>query len=107
MLYFIINFFKDSVLKQQIILLFRTHNLFQSINFSAAVGEVSSSAVVKIFVDHCRIKSLYVSPVISSLPDHKAQYMVLNDVFNHHKKKQQSFRTMIISKEAIIEFHIC
>jgi hypothetical protein len=101
---FIINFFKDFVFKQQIAVLFQTHNLFQSINFSVRVGKVSSSAVDNIFIDHGRIKSHYVSPVINGLPDYEAQYLVLSDVFNHHKNKQQSFRTKIISKEAITEF---
>jgi hypothetical protein len=92
---FIINFFKESIFKQQITLLFQTHNLFQSINFSATVGKISSSAI-----DHGRIKS-HISPVINGLPDREAQYLVSSDVFNHHKNKKQSFRTKIISKEAI------
>ena len=101
---FIISFLKDSIFKQQITSRFQTHNLFQSINFSATVGKVSSSAIDIIFIDHGRIKSHYVSPVINGLPDHETQYLVLSDVFNHHKNKEQSFRTKIISKEAIAEF---
>jgi hypothetical protein len=101
---FIINFFKDSIFKQQITLLFQTHNLFQSINFLATVGKVSSSATDNIFVDHGRIKPHYVSPVINGFPDYEAQYLVLSDVFNHHKNKQQSLRTKIMSNEAITEF---
>jgi hypothetical protein len=78
--------------------------LFQSINFSATVGKVSGSAIDNIFVDCGRIKSHYLSLVINGLPDLEAHYLVLNDVFNHHKNKQQSFRTKVISKEAITEF---
>jgi len=99
---FNINFLKNSIFKQKITSLFQTSNLFQSISFWTRIGKVSSFATDNVFVDHGRINSHYVSP--HGLSDHKAQYLVLINVFNHHKNNKQSFRTGLIYKEAIIYF---
>jgi hypothetical protein len=42
--------------------------------------------------------------MINGLSDHEVQYLVLSDAFNHHKNKNQTCRTRIISKETTTEF---
>jgi hypothetical protein len=103
---FNIKFYKESILNQQITLPFQSHNLFQAINFPTRISKVYSSAFDNIFVDCGRINSHCVLPTINGLSDPEAQYLVLNDVFNHHKDKKQSFRTRAIPKEAITEQYI-
>jgi hypothetical protein len=98
-----INFLKNSIFKQQIIIFFQTYNLFQSINFQTRFGKVSIFAVDNIFVDHGRINSHHVPP--HGLSDHEAQYLVLSNAYNHHKNEKQSFRTGLIYKEAITYFY--
>jgi hypothetical protein len=53
------------------------------------------------FVDYGRINSHRISCIINGLFDQEVHYLVFNYVFSHHK---QSFRTKIISNEAITEF---
>jgi len=101
---FNVNVLKDSIFKQQITLAFKTYNLFQSMNFPTRIGKVSSSAIHNPIVDHSWINSHYIYPVINDLSDNEVHYLVLSNVFNHHKNKKQSFRNTIISKEAITEF---
>ena len=99
---FNINFLKDYIFKQQITLLFKSHNPFQSI-FQL---ELVKFAVLQfiIFVDHGIINSHYISPISSGLSDHETQCLVLSNVFKYHKNKKQSFRTRITFKETITEF---
>jgi len=97
------NFYKESILNQQVTLPFQSYNLFQATNFPTRIGKAYSSAYDNTFVDCGRINSHYVLPIINGLSDHEAQYLVLNDFFNHHKDKNQSFRTRTIPKEAITE----
>lgn len=85
---FNVNILKDSVFKQQITLLFKTYNLFQSINFRTRIDKVSSSAIHNLFVDHSRINSHCIYPVINNISDNGVHYLVLNNVFNHHKNKK-------------------
>lgn len=78
--------------------------MFQAINFPTRIGMVYSFAFYNIFVDYGRINSHYVLHIINGLSEHEAQYLVLNNVFNHHKDKKQQFRTRTIPKEAITAF---
>jgi len=101
---FNINFFKDSVFKQQITLLFQSYNLFQSINFPTRIAfKVSSSAINICLLT--MVELTHVAYLVQSMAFLTRRLNIwFSIVFSHHKNKQQSFRTKIISTEAIIEF---
>jgi hypothetical protein len=57
-----------------------------------------------IFIDRSRINSSETSPISNGLSDHEAQYLVINNFFNHTKQSLPAIITPRINEENIAEF---
>jgi hypothetical protein len=101
---FNLNLLKETARKTQLVLLFKSYNIFHTVQFPTRITEKNISAIDDIFIDNVRRNSSKVISISNGLPDQDAQCLILKNINNLQKQKMQRNTIWIVNKESIAQF---
>jgi hypothetical protein len=74
------------------------------VNYATRVQNFSSTSIDNIFIDSGRLSSSCVSPMVSSLSDHDAQFLTANNIILEENLTPLKQKTREINNETIAHF---
>jgi hypothetical protein len=102
-----VDYLLNSNKKQQLLVLLRTFNMIQTVNFPTRFQNNHASATDNVFVDESRLYSS-IFPLSNALSDHEAQCLIFDKCFvtdnKNNNKLRNKFKSRLITCETINYF---